>query len=240
MKNQTKGIVAAGAGVALLLGGSTFALWSDSASAPGGTITSGNLDVEAVSPVAWWDVSPDRVSSPHVIENLDTWRIVPGDTIAGLAGLDIALEGDNLVAQLEVTTDPAPTGGLLPEGEGDVQAVTLTYSVYEGALTTPEEIAAATPLSGAADVALGTPTELLFQADSDGQEAGVDDADIEIITSDVVDGTADVTVVVEARFPPEVDFRIKAQTQALLGDMSFALAQVRAPEGGAGFNGNAP
>lgn len=46
MKKKTTGIIAGAAGAALLMGGSTFALWSDSVDVPDSTITSGNLAVE--------------------------------------------------------------------------------------------------------------------------------------------------------------------------------------------------
>ncbi|WP_410602946.1 TasA family protein, partial [Bacillus sp. SIMBA_008] len=47
MNKKLTGIVAGAAGAALLLSGGTYALWYDSAEAPGGTITAGNLDVAA-------------------------------------------------------------------------------------------------------------------------------------------------------------------------------------------------
>ena len=54
MNNKTKGLVAGLAGAAVLAGGSTFALWSDSDSVDGGAITAGNLDVAAIGTPAWF------------------------------------------------------------------------------------------------------------------------------------------------------------------------------------------
>ena len=125
MRNKTKGVIAGVAGLALLSGGVTYSLWSDSATVPGGTITNGNLDVAAIGALAWVDVSPDRADAGHAITDLATWRMVPGDIIEGTQGIGVALEGDNLVATLEVSsaTDPAtfPTG------------ISVTYDVLQGA-----------------------------------------------------------------------------------------------------------
>src|SRR5699024_1190273 len=116
MKKKTTGIIAGAAGAALLMSGGTFALWSDSAEVPDTTITSGNLAVDVVASGCdlaggdisgeapsgtwqWVDTSSDRSDSPHWI-NANDFRIVPGDTIEGRIGLDLALEGENIVAQL--------------------------------------------------------------------------------------------------------------------------------------------
>src|SRR5699024_7667658 len=97
------GVVAGAAGAALLLSGATYALWTDNATVEGGTITAGNLDVAVLPPAdqqsTWHDVSADRTDSPHAID-LSTFRIVPGDTITGTFGIDVGLEGDNMLANL--------------------------------------------------------------------------------------------------------------------------------------------
>lgn len=111
MKNSTKGFVAGAAGVGLLLGASTFALWSDSDSASGGTITSGNLNVNVHDNPQWEDVSGND-STPI---NLSDFRIVPGDTLQGRYFLDVELEGDNMEAGLSLensTLDEAIANGL--------------------------------------------------------------------------------------------------------------------------------
>ena len=124
MKNKTKGVIAGVAGVALLTGGSTFALWSASADLEGATITNGALAVDAGDPMEWVDVSADRADSPHVID-ADEWRMVPGDVAQGTQELTVTMTGDNLVANLSVdTTDVDP-----PEG------VTISYRLLDG--TTP-------------------------------------------------------------------------------------------------------
>lgn len=132
MNKKTKGILAGAAGGALLLGaGGTFALWSDSATVQGGSITAGQLDVEA-QPLAWWDVSPagtilhngtpgnvtvPRPGGPETLPGADisvpvdggTFRIVPGDELVGLGQFDFTLQGQNLDAVVSVDFSKAVT-----------------------------------------------------------------------------------------------------------------------------------
>lgn len=129
MNKKTTGILAGAAGAALLLGGGTFALWSDSSSVSPNTIVTGNLDIEAAcapvlaevpeiraaaaecSTAEWFDTSGDRNDSPHPIvigAAEGSWRAVPGDEATGYYYFAGALEGDNLVATLGATvTTPA-------------------------------------------------------------------------------------------------------------------------------------
>ena len=60
MNKMVKGSVVGASGVALLLGGfGTYALWSDSDTVAGVTVTSGELDINAGT-ATWSDVSADR------------------------------------------------------------------------------------------------------------------------------------------------------------------------------------
>ena len=99
MNKATKGAVAAGAAAVLLLGGmGSLALWNDSETLGGGTITSGDLrlilDEDSVN---WQDVSYDV--TPVDID-INTFRIVPGDTVAYTADFLVEAEGENLTANL--------------------------------------------------------------------------------------------------------------------------------------------
>jgi len=121
MNNKTKGVIAGIAGIALLGGGTTFALWSADADVNGGTITNGDLDVTAGA-LTWQDVSSDRAPGhPHAID-LATWRMVPGDEARGTVQLDVVLVGDNLVANLGVNTTGVTD---LPDG------VSVKYEVLD-------------------------------------------------------------------------------------------------------------
>src|SRR5690606_21317435 len=81
MKKTTQGFLAGAAGLGLLLGGSTFALWSDSANLDQQSISSGNLEVK-VNSTNWRDMSPDRTDNlwgkGHEIKDLKKFKIIPG------------------------------------------------------------------------------------------------------------------------------------------------------------------
>jgi len=212
MKNRTKGVIAGAAGVALLAGGTTFALWSDSASVAGGVITNGNLDVAPVGTPAWQDVSEDRTDGPHAID-IATWRMVPGDVAQGTYGFQVALEGDNLVAEL--TVDRVDAAATLPEG------MSVTYDVLDadGAVL-------------ADDIALGTDTTLRFRAPRAGQDAGnPTDTDAVVVDRTEVqtgdDATPNLTVVVTATFDAGTPDQVSVQEATALGDLAVTLEQVR-------------
>ncbi|MCL2788405.1 MAG: SipW-dependent-type signal peptide-containing protein [Micrococcales bacterium] len=121
---RSKGVIAAACGVALLFTGSTFALWSASGNANGGKIIAGNLDLR-VGEFDAWDVSQpgptegyrgdqttdlydeyadcnyDGAKWGHPITPA-TWRAVPQDEWLFVLPIMVALEGDNLVAELTV------------------------------------------------------------------------------------------------------------------------------------------
>lgn len=113
MNKKTKGVLAGAAGIALLAGGTTFATWTETLTQEGAAITSGKLDITGVNTPAWFDVSADRADATattpvtarrgHTIADLATWKIVPGDSAEATYSYDIALEGDNLAAQLDVS-----------------------------------------------------------------------------------------------------------------------------------------
>ncbi|OZE91372.1 alternate-type signal peptide domain-containing protein [Rhodococcus sp. 15-2388-1-1a] len=99
MNKATKGAIAAGAAAVLLLGGlGSLALWNDSETLGGGTITSGDLRLTLVEDSdQWQDVSYDV--TPVDID-ISTFRIVPGDTVAYTANFLVEAEGENLTANL--------------------------------------------------------------------------------------------------------------------------------------------
>ena|GEM_PF-1180799 len=119
MKNTTKGFLAGAAGLGLILGGSTFALWSDTADINGTTLTAGNLDVKVLDP-EWKDISRDRTDGRrggHDIDNIEDFRIIPGDKIQAKYGVSVGLEGENMVAQLRLKDkDGKPVGDDLARG----------------------------------------------------------------------------------------------------------------------------
>ena len=217
MKNKTKGVIAGLAGLALLSGGTTFALWSDSDSIPGGTITNGELGVSATS-VGWFDVSPDRtdvtVAATPVTEldghtvDLQTWRMVPGDVAEGTYGLDVTLVGDNLVANLDITSSGGTAS--LPED------LLVSYRVFDAGR------------NAVASGVLDGPATLRFAAPRTGQAAGTP---VNAGTV-VVDGmtAADLFVVVTADWSAEASGTTAASTMnaaTALKNLAVSLQQDR-------------
>lgn len=246
MNNKTKGIAAGAAGVALLLGGTTFALWSDSEEIPGGVITSGNLDVAACS-ADWFDISADRtalaghddttpitgITTAHAID-IATWRMVPEDEIEGNLGIQVALEGDNLVAQLDVEFNDAAAGFAELAA---TSSFTTSYDVYAknaaGAWVLVKE-----------DGVVGLPIDLLLQAPNAGQADGVDDPGIPVVTLTELPATActelgeaNIAVVVTADFDAFNQDDVQTDLVDLGEFITVTLDQVRYPEGGSGFQG---
>lgn len=122
MNKATKGIIAGVAGIGLLSGGATFALWSDTETMAGGTITAGELDISKVAETRIWeDISADVTA--HEIDPT-AFQMVPGDTIRLSEDLKIELEGDNLDAQVVIDA-PGLTGDLADH-------LDATYTVLYG------------------------------------------------------------------------------------------------------------
>lgn len=105
MNKFTKGAIATGAGIILLMGGAgTFALWNDSASVAGGTIESGTLTIDAAAGApgagSWSDVS--NSSLPVSIDDIGEFLVVPGDVLEFTQSFVVGATGDNLEATLDV------------------------------------------------------------------------------------------------------------------------------------------
>lgn len=209
MNKKTTGLVAGAAGAALLLGGATFALWSDSDPVAGGTITAGNLDVKATQPT-WRDVSQDRTDAGHVID-LERFRIIPGDTIRGTFGFKAALEGDNMVAELSLA-DLGASGDLL-----EALASEATYEVtVDGEVVAGGDLFAAEPvLFASADNSHNVATLPTLPAD--------------------LPGSPNVALVVDITFPETVTDQDLVRTNAVLDDFAVTLGQVRDSSGQGGY-----
>lgn len=222
MKNKTKGTIAGVAAIALLASGTTFALWNDSVNVDGGVITAGNLDVAIVEPAkddsVWKDISIDRTDKDHKIVNLDDFRIVPGDTIQGTFGIDAALQGENLVANLGLSLAGAPVGELLSADKG----VSITYTLLDNA---------GKPVQGAENIVAGTTSTVKFAASDNAQKGTL------LTLGPALDGVADYKVVVTAHF---VNYGVtqkqdKVTKSVLLKDLGVTLEQTRAV-GDGGFS----
>ena len=148
MHKPLKGAIALGAAGLLLLGGAgTYALWSDSVELAGGTINSGQLEFVSASAGVWRDASAGAPGT--VISDISTFLIVPGDVLtysltttlraqgenlaATIAADPTSIDGDaDLLADLDVTTvvtsagDPITT--ITEDNDGDVIDVVVTVA----------------------------------------------------------------------------------------------------------------
>jgi alternate signal-mediated exported protein len=94
--------IACTVGVALLVGGSTYALWT--ANAPANTqasITTGDLRVTALAQQKWTDVT--KTASPVQLEDLSDFRMAPGDVLQLKQDLNVIVVGDNISGVLDVS-----------------------------------------------------------------------------------------------------------------------------------------
>ncbi|MDI9898125.1 alternate-type signal peptide domain-containing protein [Rhodococcus sp. IEGM 1381] len=145
MNKATKGAIAAGAAAVLLLGGlGSLAVWNDSETLGGGTITSGDLSLTLVpNSAAWFDASDDvNAGADLPIADIAAFRIVPGDTVAYTARFNIQAEGNNLTANLtaDISNIAAGPGNGTTTDPGELlDAITTTVTATgatSGALPT--------------------------------------------------------------------------------------------------------
>jgi len=114
-KKVTKVAVASVLGLALLTGGSTYALWSSNATAnTGGTITTGDLQVSAAAPQKWFDVS---TATPVEIASLADYRLAPGDTIKLKQDINVIVVGDNISGILTVNVPKTTSAAILAQAK---------------------------------------------------------------------------------------------------------------------------
>ena len=233
---RVQGILAGVAGAALLLGGSTYALWSANDDVAGGKITAGDLNIEAGT-FAAFDVSSDRADAgTQVIAGSSAlmghavtltangattaagdWRIVPGDTLAMTFPLDVTLQGDNLIADL-TTNAKALTGA---KDFTDVAGqLSYSYRLFNG---TTEITSGATALP-ADTTALAT----IASNDLD-KGAGTADTGSGIVTVGT-NNKASLTYVLLVTFTDTATGQDNVKEIAdLSGDFTATLTQLRKP-----------
>lgn len=101
MKKMTKGALAIGIGSAMLLGGGgTLARWNVTEAANAGTIVTGNLDITAAKGV-WTNARGEAIN------DINGYRVVPGETLTYTQTLDVDLEGAEMKATLGLNKLPA-------------------------------------------------------------------------------------------------------------------------------------
>lgn len=202
MQKKTTGVVAGIAGAALLMGGTTFALWSDSDTVDGAQISSGNLDVAVIgdpgSQWSWEDISADRTDNSHEIDLAD-FRIIPGDTIQGTVALDVALEGENMVAAL---------GAELGAADGDLTNLDIDIAVTD---------------SEGDPVTLNSEGDMVLAS----MDNGNPHPQTLTTVGSTLDSSADVTVTVTVTFPASTGGQDHVTESIALDGATVTLDQVR-------------
>lgn len=100
-KVVTKTVIASTLGFALLLGGSTYALWSATGTAnSSSTISTGDLKVTAASTQNWFNITDS--ANPVEISDLSNFRLSPGQTLQLKQDLNVVVIGDNMTGILKV------------------------------------------------------------------------------------------------------------------------------------------
>jgi alternate signal-mediated exported protein len=138
MNKVTKGALATGAGVLLLLGGGgTLALWNTDEAITAGTVTAGQLDLTPDGVGAWTVTNAAAGVTDQAIAVIGDYRAVPGDVLTFTQTVDVTLEGNNMEATLDITqgTVTDTFGGAvvvspvtMKDSAGDPLPATLTAS----------------------------------------------------------------------------------------------------------------
>lgn len=125
MNKATKGALAAGAaGILLMAGAGTLAVWQDDASITGGTVSTGDLDL-AVAAGTW-----TQTATPDTAINITSFKIVPGDSLTYTTTVTAEATGDNLHGELKLmgSTFVTAFNALPPEHV----TATVTHTAVDG------------------------------------------------------------------------------------------------------------
>lgn len=131
MKNITKGTLAAGAAVVLLLGsGGTLAYWNSTVDvgAPA-VISAGDLALTQTAAPTWAIAHTDGTQT--AVADINAVRIVPGDRLIFSADYEIAAQGQNLVFTAGVAA-----GSISPVDAADPADAQLAERLEESATFT--------------------------------------------------------------------------------------------------------
>lgn len=102
MNKVTKGALATAAGVALLLGGGgTLAVWNESVNTSAGTITAGELGLEAAE--------GEWTSNLSGVVDISSHKVVPGEVLTFTQNLTVTLVGAGIKANLNVVGNTLTT-----------------------------------------------------------------------------------------------------------------------------------
>lgn len=124
MKKTTKGAIAAGVGVALLLGGpGTLSFWSDTKPVPGATLNAGTFSLGTPSCSGGWVLDAGEATASAAFVP-GTTKLVPGDVISKTCTVVVTAAGEHLRATISAAQG-TNTGALLPALQVGVSALTI-------------------------------------------------------------------------------------------------------------------
>lgn len=176
MRKSTKGAVAAAAAGALLLGGAgSLAYWTDGQDVPGGTFTSGYLQINDV----------DCATAGWLLEGVayTTQLLVPGDELTKTCSFTIDGVGDHMTVSLDTAT-PGWTG---TNGLIDDLSVSATFTgSVSGLLADPATI-------GKTETVTAAITVRFDGGNGDGDATDVTN-DSNVVTTGLTAALADVTI----------------------------------------------
>jgi|GEM_PF-762504 len=146
MKKVTKGTIAAGAAVALLIGagGGTLAYWNDAAGDVDAEITAGHLDLNDAGTPAWQvkhgNLDPVDITDPTAV------HVVPGDQLIYTGAFTITSRGEGLTFTVKVAD------GSVAAASADANDTALAAALA-GKLGTSFTVDGEAPTNGVATVA---------------------------------------------------------------------------------------
>ncbi|MGM7668608.1 alternate-type signal peptide domain-containing protein [Microbacterium sp. A93] len=159
MKKMTKGAIVTGLGVALLLGGGgTLAVWNADQASNAGAITAGDLNLTAHTGVWTSDVTGR-------IDDVNAYRVVPGETLTYEQPVTVALEGDGMRATLSVK-------GAADNGFAATDGVTVS----DVTLTNEDGLSISDELTPAVDGAFTASATFAFESYEGQGRAGVNES----------------------------------------------------------------
>lgn len=139
MNKLTKGSLATGAGVVLLLGGAgTFMSWNAEANVGGGTINTGHLKVAADTADVRWRINGGATMTTGQMQS--TYLAAPGDEIVYEVPVTVEAAGTNLKATVEAQAG-ALTGAQVATafGAGEVEAELIPDASSRNFFGTPAD-----------------------------------------------------------------------------------------------------
>ncbi|GAA3881466.1 hypothetical protein GCM10022381_24650 [Leifsonia kafniensis] len=103
MNKLLKGSIAGAAGIALLMGGAgTFALWNQTATVSGGTVSAGTLTAVPAA-TGSWSVKHGIGGTPATFASSTLFTVVPGDIVTYTQDVVVTATGANLTAAVSLT-----------------------------------------------------------------------------------------------------------------------------------------